>query len=133
MSNNNLLHNGWRTDDFLWQNIAPEAKDSIREFVATISGYKISNKDGPTKIEEWLKQSLTHFYDRRYKEAVPKFGLTPFWGFTNEFALVTNRLIMKNYCNDSGAAIIQSMQIAVSTALQRYTSILLHQGVRHVD
>lgn len=132
MSNNNLLHNGWRTDDLLWQNIAPEAKDSIREFVAAISSYKVSNTDGPKKIEDWLKQSLTHFYDRRYNNAVPKFGHTSFWSFTNEFALVTNRLIMKNYCNEGGAAVIQSIQMAVSTALQRHASILLLQGVNSV-
>jgi hypothetical protein len=132
VSNNNLLHNGWRNDDLLWQNIAPEAKDSIREFVSAISSYKLSNNDGPMKIEEWLTQSLTHFYDRRYNKAVPKFGLTPFWSFTNEFALVTNRLITKKYCNNGGVAVILSMQMAVSSALERHASILMHQGVTNV-
>ena len=127
-----LLNNGWRTDSNLWVNIDPEGRDSIREFVATISNYKISNNDGPVKIERWLKKSLTHYYDRRYNDAVPRFGVTPFWSFTNDFALITNRLIMKNYCNEGGAAVIQSIQMAVSTALQRHASILLLQGVNSV-
>ena len=128
-----LLNNGWRTDDNLWVNIDPEGRDSIREFVATISNYKISNNDGPVKIERWLKKSLTHYYDRRYNDAVPRFGVTPFWSFTNDFALVTGRLIMRRYCNDGGLAIIQGMQMAVSSALERHAAILLHQGVVHVD
>ena len=133
MSNNNLLKIGWRNDDLLWVNINQEGKDSIREFVAAISGYKLSNKNGPINIERWLNKALPHYYDRRYNVSVPRFRSAPFWSFTNDFALVTNRLIMLNYCNTGGAAIIQCMQEAVDSASNRYARILLANGEPHVD
>lgn len=131
MSGNNLLKIGWRNDDLLWVNLNSEGKDSIREFVATVSGYKLSN--GPNNMDAWLKKSLPHFYDRRYNDAIPRFGATPFWSFVNDFALVTNRLIMKNYCNVGGVKIIQSMQVAVSTALERHTMLLSGGPTAYVD
>jgi hypothetical protein len=132
VSTKQLLRSGWRTDDSLWENITPEAKDSIREFVAAISSYRVSKKHEPS-VEAWLKKSLPHFYDNRYNMPVPRFGNTPFWGNLHEFSVVSNRLIRSAYCDSETANIVAVMQESVRSSHDHYTAILHRRGASHVD
>ena len=118
-----LLKPGWRTDNSFWRNIAPEAKAPIAEFVNIMQFYKLGNGNGTQIIEPWLKQSLRQFFDQRYNAVIPRYGYKAFWDHIDEFGTVTNRLIMRDYCNPGGTDIVVAMQLAVNRAILRYNDL----------
>lgn len=125
MSENLLLKIGWRNDSDLWEDIKPEAVESIREFIASIGSYKLT-EENVRNVEGWLKKNVNHFYDQRYNSNLPRFRLTNFWNHLGDFDRVVNRLIMNDYCNPGGCSVVQSMRISVSNTMRLYTSFLLY-------
>ena len=125
MSGNLLLKIGWRNDSDLWDDIKPEAVDPIREFIASIGSYKLS-EENVRNVEGWLKKNVSHFYDQRYNSNLPRFRLTKFWNHLGDFELVANRLIMNDYCHQNGATVVQSIMISVSNTMRLYNSFLLY-------
>ena len=129
MSNNNILRLGWRNDDALWRNIPPQAKDSIREIVATVLSYRNPKEDRVYSIERWIQTQLPHFCDRRFLALVPRYGKTQFWTYIDEFACVTNRIINKDYCSPYGASVLRNTQQIVIEAATRY-NMFVRRGVQ---
>lgn len=125
MSGNLLLKIGWRNDNDLWLGISPEAVEPIREFIASIGSYKLT-EENVGNVEAWLKKNVSHFYDQRYNSNLPRFRLTKFWNHLGDFDLIANRLIMNDYCNPGGDSVVQSMQISVSNTMRLYNSFLLY-------
>lgn len=125
MSGNLLLKIGWRNDDNLWLGINPEAVEPIREFIASIGSYKLS-EENVRNVEAWLKKNVSHFYDQRYNSNLPRFRLTKFWNHLGDFDLIANRLIMNDYCNPGGDSVIQSMQTSVSNTMRLYNAFQLY-------
>ena len=125
MSETTLLRLGWRNDSDLWEDISPEAVEPIREFVATIGSYKLT-EENVRNVETWLKKNVSHFYDQRYNSNLPRLKLTNFWSHIGDFELIANRLIMNDYCNPGGEIVIQSMHVSVSNTMRRYNSFLLY-------
>ena len=60
MSGNLLLKIGWRNDNDLWLGINPEAVEPIREFIASIGSYKLT-EENVRNVEAWLKRMLVIF------------------------------------------------------------------------
>ena len=77
MSETTLLRLGWRNDSDLWEDISPEAVEPIREFIATIGSYKLT-EENVRNVETWLKKNVSHFYDQRYNSNLPRLKLTNF-------------------------------------------------------
>ena len=77
MSGNLLLKIGWRNASDLWEGISPEAGGPIREFIASIGSYKLT-EENVRNVEAWLKKNVIHFYDQRYNSNLPRFRLTNF-------------------------------------------------------
>ena len=125
MSEHTLLRLGWRNDSDLWEDINPEAVEPIREFIATIGSYKLTEQN-VRNVEAWLKKNVSHFYDQRYNSNLPRFKLTNFWSHIGDFELIANRLIMNDYCNPGGAIVIQTMHISVSNTMRLYNAFLLY-------
>lgn len=125
MSGNLLLKIGWRNDNDLWLGINPEAVEPIREFIASIGSYKLT-EENVRNVEAWLKKNVSHFYDQRYNSNLPRFRLTKFWNYLGDFDLIANRLIMNDYCNPGGDSVVQSMQTSVSNTMRLYNSFLLY-------
>jgi len=125
VSGNLLLKIGWRNDDNLWLGINPEAVEPIREFIASIGSYKLS-EENVRNVEAWLKKNVSHFYDQRYNSNLPRFRLTKFWNHLGDFDLIANRLIMNDYCNPGGDSVIQSMQTSVSNTMRLYNAFQLY-------
>lgn len=125
MSGKLLLKIGWRNDNDLWLGINPEAVEPIREFIASIGSYKLT-EENVRNVEAWLKKNVSHFYDQRYNSNLPRFRLTKFWNYLGDFDLIANRLIMNDYCNPGGDSVVQSMQISVSNTMRLYNSFLLY-------
>ena len=125
MSGNLLLKIGWRNDNDLWDDIDPEAVEPIREFIASIGSYKLT-EENVRNVEAWLKKNVSHFYDQRYNSNLPRFRLTNFWNHLNDFEKIANRLIMSDYCNPGGDSVIQSMRVSVSNTMRLYNSFLLY-------
>ena len=125
MSETTLLRLGWRNDSDLWEDISPEAVEPIREFIATIGSYKLT-EENVRNVETWLKKNVSHFYDQRYNSNLPRLKLTNFWSHLGDFEEVANRLIRSDYCNQNGERVIQSMIISVSNTMRLYNSFLLY-------
>jgi len=125
VSGNLLLKIGWRNDSDLWLGITPEAVGPIREFIASIGSYKLT-EENVRNVEGWLKKNVKHFYDQRYNSNLPRFRLTKFWNHIGDFELVAERLIMNGYCNQNGDSVVQSMKISVSNTMRLYNSFLLY-------
>lgn len=125
MSENLLLKIGWRNDSDLWADIKPEAVEPIREFIASIGSYKLT-EENVRNVENWLKKNVNHFYDQRYNSNLPRFRLTNFWNHLGDFDRVANRLIMNDYCNPGGYSVIQSMKISVNNTMRLYSSFQLY-------
>lgn len=120
MSTNNLLEDGWRTNDSLWLLIEPSVKSSITEFISALHLCESSQKN-TAEINLWLKNKLENFFDKRYNTVVPRYGRVDssnraFWGNLNAFGLVATRLISHGYTTEQGTSFVLKMIEAVNTA-----------------
>lgn len=120
MSTNNLLEDGWRTNDSLWLLIEPRVKSSIAEFIGAMHLCESSQKN-TAEINLWLKNKLENFFDKRYNTVVPRYGRVDssnraFWGNLNAFGLVATRLISHGYTTEQGADFVLKMIEVVKKA-----------------
>lgn len=120
MSTNNLLEDGWKTNDTLWLLIEPSVKSSIAEFISALHLCESSQKK-PAEINLWLKDTLEKFFDKRYNTVVPRHGRVDssnraFWENLNAFGLVATRLISHGYTTEQGTNFVLKMIEAVKKA-----------------
>ena len=120
MSTNNLLQDGWKTNDALWLLIEPSAKSPIAEFISAVHLSESSQKH-PAEINLWLKNTLENFFDKRHKAVVPRYGRVEssnraFWDNLNAFGLVATRLISHGYTTEPGTDFVLKMIEAVKSA-----------------